>query len=404
MARRPRQRRNGEGTIITFRKKGRPVGYCAELTVGWDENGKRMKVRSRRFKEKTDAEAELIKLRKQHEQGIDLTLAPQTLRDYGGEWLDDFALHARPSSVATYRSAFTTHIAPRLGDTDVRQIRTPAVRKFVNTLTRQGLAPKTVALIRTVLHQMLEQAIEDDLLEYNPVDRAKGPEIKKGAGKAMTLDQVAALLEAARGERLALALRLLFVFGLRRGEVCALRWKDIDLERGTLTIRGTLGYVTGYGLLYRETKSDEVRIFKLPASLIAAFRWHQTHQEAERKAMAGRWRTPASADEAYVFITARSGGPLNSAQIYRDFLRAAKQIDLKGFSPHSLRHGAASYLHIKRAPVKTISTYLGHSDTRTTSDIYIDVFAEELNEAAELIEDGLEAAIERRRKTGGSSL
>ena len=50
------------------------------------------------------------------------------------------------------------------------------------------------------------------------------------------------------------------VFGLRRGEVCALRWKDIDLERGTLTIRGTLGYVTGYGLLYRETKSDDVRI------------------------------------------------------------------------------------------------------------------------------------------------
>jgi integrase len=120
--------------------------------------------------------------------------------------------------------------------------------------------------------------------------------------------------------------------------------------------------------------------------------------------MAWRWRTPASADVDYVFVTARSGGPLNSEQIYRDFQRAAKQIDLIGFSPHSLRHSAASYLHIKRAPVKTISTYLGHSDTRTTSDIYIDVFAEELNEAAELIEDGLEAAIERRRKTGGSAL
>lgn len=405
MARKPRGRRNGEGTVITFRKKGRPIGYCAELTVGWGDDGKRLKVRSRRFKERTDAEAELIKLRKQHEQGIDLTVKPQTLHDYGDEWLSDFELRARPSSVATYRSAFTNHIAPRLGDTEVRQLRTPAVRKFVNALTRQGLAPKSVALVRTVLHQILEQAVEDDLLEYNPCDRAKAPEITKSTGKAMSLDQVAALLEAAKGDRLELALRLLFVFGLRRGEVCAIRWKDVDLVGGTLTIRGTLGYVRGHGLLYRETKSDEVRIFKLPASLIAAFRWHQTRQAAERTAMVGMW--PAKSDDGerdFVFISVRSGTALDSGRIYDAFKRAATWIGLTGFSPHSLRHAAASYLHVKRAPVKTISAYLGHSDTRTTDNIYIDVFAEEINEAAEMIEEGLDAAIERRRKMGGSAL
>jgi integrase len=404
MARRPRQRRNGEGTVITFRKKGKPIGYCAELTVSWNEDGKRMKVRSRRFKERTDAEAELAKLRKQHEQGIDLTTKPQTLRDYGADWLDDFELRARKSSVVTYRLAFMKHIIPQLGDTEVRQIRTPSARKFLTTLTRRGLAPKTVTLIRSVLHQILEQAVEDDLLEYNPVDRAKGPEIKKGAGKAMTLDQVAALLEAARGERLELALRLLFVFGLRRGEVCGLRWKDIDLENGTLTITGTLGYVPGYGLMRGDPKSETgERAFKLPASLIAAFRWHQTRQAAERKAMGGRWRTPANVDEDYVFVSATTGGALDSDRIYDAFKRAAKQIGLEGFSPHSLRHSAASYLHIKRAPKKTISVYLGHSDTRITDDIYTHLFQEELNEAAELVEDGLEAAIEKRRKTGGSA-
>jgi integrase len=402
MARRSRGRRNGEGTIVTFRKKGKPIGYCAELTVGWE--GKRQKVRSRRFKERTEAEAELIKLRKQHEQGIDLTQTPQTLNDYGEEWLNDFALHARPSSVTTYRSAFSNHISPKLGDGEVRQLRTPAVRKFVNGLTRRGLAPKSVALIRTVLHQILEQAVEDDLLEYNPVDRAKGPETKKSTGKAMTLDQVAALLEAAKGDRLELALRLLFIFGLRRGEVCALRWMDIDLEHGIITIRGTLGYVTGHGLLYRQTKSDDTRLFRLSASLIAVFRWHQTRQEAERKAMEGRWITPASAEVDYVFVNVRTGGPLDSDRILDAFKRAAKRIDLEGFTPHSLRHAAASHLHIKRAPIETISAYLGHSDTRTTSDIYIDVFADELNEAAEELETALNAAIERRRKTGGSAL
>lgn len=112
MPRKPRGRKNGEGTVITFRRKGKPIGYCAELTVGWDEHGRRQKARSRRFKEKVDAEAELIKLRKQHEQGIDLTAKPQTLGDYGEEWLDAFEITARKSSAATYRSMFTTHIAP----------------------------------------------------------------------------------------------------------------------------------------------------------------------------------------------------------------------------------------------------------------------------------------------------
>jgi integrase len=400
---RRRQRRNGEGTIITFKRKGKPDTFAAELTIGW-QDGKRMKIRSKRFKSRPEAEAELVKMRKQHEQGVNLAAKPQTLGEYGADWLDDFELNARKSTVAVYRSMFNGHIVPQLGALEVRQIRTPAVRKFINGLTRQGLAPKTVALIRTVLRQILEQAVEDDILEYNPCDRAKGPKTDKSAGKAMSLGQVAALLDAARGDRLELALRLLFVFGLRRGEVCGLRWKDVDLVHGTLTIRGTLSYVPGHGLLYGETKSDEVRVFKLPASLIAAFRWHHTHQEAERKAMAERWITPASADVDYVFIGVQRGGPLSSSLIYDAFKRAAKTIGLEGFSPHSLRHAAASYMHAKKAPLKTISAYLGHSDTRTTSDIYIDVFDDELNEAAQMIEDGLEAAIEQHRKTGGSAL
>jgi integrase len=403
MVRRPRGRKNGEGTVIRFTRKGKPIGYCAELTVGWSDDGKRQKVRSRRFKEKTEAEAELVKLRKQHEQGVDLTKEPQTLREYGADWLDAFVLTGRPSTIAIYRWAFEAHIAPQLGDTEARHIRTPIVRKFINALTRQKLAPASIRVVRAVLHQILEQAVEDDLIEYNPVDRAKGPEVKKGSGKAMSLDQVAALLEAAKGDRLELALRLLFVFGLRRGEVCALRWKDVDLVAGTLTIRGTLGYVRGYGLQHGETKSDDVRIFKLPASLIAAFTWHQTRQEAERRAMGEKWKTPANEDADYVFIAVKSGGALDSGRIYTAFQRAAKLIDLTGFSPHSLRHSAATFLHRKRAPLKTISVYLGHADTRITDDVYTHLFQDELNEAADMIEEGLDAAIQQHRKTGGSA-
>jgi integrase len=90
-----------------------------------------------------------------------------------------------------------------------------------------------------------------------------------------------------------------------------------------------------------------VRIFKLPATLIAAFRWHQTRQEAERKVMEGKWKNIANEEEDYVFVAAKSGGPLDSGQIYTAFQRAAKLISLEGFSPHSLRHSAAIEKHRK---------------------------------------------------------
>lgn len=71
---------------------------------------------------------------------------------------------------------------------------------------------------------------------------------------------------------------------------------------------------------------------------------------------------------------------------------------------HDLRHSAASFLHVQRAPKKTISAFMGHASTRITDDIYIHLFHDELNEAADQIEQGLEGAFERRRKTGESGV
>jgi integrase len=283
---------------------------------------------------------------------------------------------------------------------------TPMLRKFFNALARKKLAPKSISLIRTVIRQALEQLVEDDVFEYNPCDRAKAPKGEKTtAGKAFTIDQIAALLDAARGERLDVALRICFSFGLRRGEVCGLRWKDIDLDNGLLTINGTLGYVPGSGLLWGEAKTESgQRAFKLPQSLIAALSWHKTRQEAERKTMGERWNAVANDDVDYVFIAVRSGGALNPGQLYKAFKRAAKVIELEDFRLHDLRHSAASFLHVQRAPKKTISVFMGHASTRITDDIYTHLFQDELNEAADQIEQGLEAAFERRRKTGDSGL
>lgn len=399
MARKVRQRANGEGTVITLRKNRKILGYVAEITVSW-KDGKRQKVRSPRYKERTAAEAALIQLRKQHAQGIHFSDGTEPLRTHLAEWLGGITPHRRPRTIATYQWAIDQHINPHIGDLALQQVRPQAIRKLFNLLVAKELKASSIGLVRTVLRQTFQQAVEDELIEYNPADRAKPPQVKKGqVGKALTIDQIAALLDAARGMPLEVALRLCFSFGLRRGEVCGLRWKDIDFAQGTVTIRGTLGLVKGQGLIWGETKSENgLRSFKLPASLLSLLTYLKTQHDIERAMKGSTWDAIKSDDAAYVFVSPRNGGPLNPARLYDAFKDACKIAGLESYRLHDLRHSAASYLHAQRAPKKTISTFMGHASTRITDDIYTHLFQDELNDAANQIEVGLEAALARYQK------
>jgi integrase len=276
------------------------------------------------------------------------------------------------------------------------------IQRFITSLSRERpgkrkLAPKSVILIHTVLHAALDQAVEWKLITDNPADGITLPRVERGPLKALTRPQAKAFILAARGERLELALRLLLSLGLRRGEVAGLRWCDIDFENGRLHINGTLTYIEQIGLVWDTPKNHRRRSLKLPAKLVAALRWHQTRQAAERKAMGDKWKTPASPDVDYVFVASTTGGALNSDQIYVTFKRVAKAAGLPDhFSPHSLRHSCASFLYAEGVPDKVISTHLGHSNTNITKEIYISLYQDTLDDTAERVEKLLDDDIDER--------
>ena len=194
-----------------------------------------------------------------------------------------------------------------------------------------------------------------------------------------------AFLVAARGGRFEVALRLLLSLGLRRGEVCGLRWgTDLDLKAGTLTINGTLQYIPRHGLTWGEPKTPAGRrSFKLPPALLAALTWHKQQQERERAQMGARW-----SDSGYVFCSSITGGALNSDALYVAFKCAAAIAGLPAeASPHSLRHSCASFLHAEGASVKKISGYLGHANTSITNNIYVHLFQDEIDEGVVTVEE-----------------
>lgn len=377
----------GEASIYPIKKDGKTIKWAGSLSLGFvDGKRRRKKVERATRKEVAD---EIAALKKQQAQGVDLKSKQPTVRDHCLPWLDNiFALKARPKSVETYRQMFVYHIFPAIGTMRVKDVNHRKVQALVAAMHKADYADKTIGLVRAAGRQAWAAAMKEGLTDTNPF---QGLTLPSGGGKKavfLTVEQAKAFLLAARGDRLEVALRLLLSLGMRRGEVCGLRWGvDVDLVAGTLTVNGTLQYIPGHGLEWGEPKTDAGRrSFKLPPSLLAALTWHKKQQDRERAQMGARWK-----DSGYVFCSTTTGGPLNSNNLYNSFKRAAALAGLPNeASPHSLRHSCASFLHAEGASVKKISSYLGHANTTITNNIYVHLFQDEIDEGVETVENLLQ--------------
>jgi integrase len=375
----------GEGSIYPVRdKEGNVKKWACSVSLGFID-GKRIrkKVERRTRKEVAD---EIASLKKQQAQGVNLKAKQPTVKDHYLPWLENtFALKARPKSVETYRQMFTYYILPALGTMKLKDVTHRKVQALVAQMHADGLATKTISLMRAAGRQAWKKAMQEGLCDSNPFQDLTLPAADGKKIVFLTVEQAKAFILAARGDRLEVALRLLLSLGMRRGEVCGLRWgKDVDLAAGTLTINGTLQYIQGHGLEWGEPKTDAGRrSYKLPASIVAALTWHKQRQDQERTQMGARW-----SDSGYVFCSSTTGGALNSNLLYGAFKKAAAIAGLpKEASPHSLRHSCASFLHAEGASLKKISSYLGHSNTAITSNVYVHLFQDEIDEGVVTVEE-----------------
>lgn len=379
------RRAAGEGSIYPVRDKdGRITGYGAAVSLG-HVNGKRRRKKVERKTRKEVAE-EIARLKAQKAQGMDLRTTQPTVEQYGTPWLENtFALKARPKSVETYRQSLKYHIFKALGKLRMNAVTHRRAQALITDMHRAGFADKTIGLVRAAGRQMYAAAMKEGLVDRNPFQGLTLPTGNERKAFALNLEQARAFLVAIRGMRLEVALRLMLSLGLRRGEVCGLRWgSDVDLAAGTLTVHGTLQYIQGRGLVWGDPKTKAgARSFKLPPSLVAALTWHKQQQDKERQQMGALWK-----DSGYVFVSTSNGGPLNSNNIYNAFKAAAVAAGLpKEATPHTLRHSCATFLHAEGASIKKISTYLGHSNTNITNNVYLHLFQAELDDAAATMED-----------------
>ena len=302
----------------------------------------------------------------------------RTVGELFDAWLAHVATRLEIATVISYRSV-VRQLRPLIGDRPLEEL-TPAELDGVYVrLLDAGRAASTVHRHHRALHSALRQAVRWGWLSANPADAATPPRAPRRRIRPPTAADVGRLIAAAAHSGtpdLAVALRVLVATGMRRGALCALRWRDIDTDMQALRVEGSMVHGET-GLVEQDTKTHAARRLTLDAGTVAALEQHR--MECERRAMAqGR---SLSADAFVLSDSADGLLPWRPNRLTQSFARLRAQLGLDAVRLHDLRHFQATELIAAGVDVRTVAGRLGHADPATTLRIYA-AFARPADERA----------------------
>jgi integrase len=253
------------------------------------------------------------------------------------------------------------------------------------------LAPKTVRHIAFLVQGCLQQAVDWDLIPKNPMLKVKKPKVPRRRPKVVDCRGFESLLRKTAGTRVYPLIVVAAATGMRRGELLALQWADLDWEKAVLEVSKSLEE-TKQGLRVKSTKSGETRRFHVPADVLEVLREHQTAQQSD-------WEM-YSADYANLdLVFARPDGfYYNPDKEGVRVRRAMQAAGLQGTSLHTLRHSHASELLSQGVPITAVAERLGHASPNITLSIYSHALPADNQAAAKLWNDAMADVIQESRK------
>ena len=336
-----------------------------------------------------EVEREVARLLTAGEAGF-LDAGKVTVREFLDHWLTTTAPTLRPSTVRRYRDLARLHILPGLGGLRLAKLSPADVQRLHADRLASGLSPTSVRHLHGVLHHALDDAVRWGLVARNITDAVDAPKRSTPEMTTWSTDQAARFLTTTAGDDLEAFWRLVLLCGLRRGEALGLRWSDVDLESGTLSIRRTLSRGLTSRLEAGEPKTAAgKRRISLPASAIEQLRLHRLRQLEHRLALGQAYE-----DQDLIFANAL-GLPLHPNTITRRFHSLTEQAGLPRIRFHDLRHTCATMLLSQGVHPKIVQERLGHTDIAMTLDLYSHVTADMQREASDLLDSALTAANER---------
>ena len=376
-----KRRKRGDGGI-SLRKDGRWEGRCV---VGYDDAGLPV-TKNVLAKTKSECIAKLKSLKESIQ-----TPAPDQPKSgiLLGDWLDFWyrsykKSNLRPNTQMSYERRIYQHIIPVLGKTRLDKLTTTDIQRFYAKLKREGrllrtelygegLSDQTVRGIHTTLHAALEKAVAEKLILRNPADGCHLPPAKAREMQVLTPEEIQRLLIQAKEDGCYELLLLELSTGLRRGEICALQWNDLNFRTGELRVERQVHRVRGELVVSSPKTKAANRSVILPAPVLNVLRKYKTTATS-------RWIFPSPVNE---------DSPRDPATVRKRLQTVLERSGCKKIRFHDLRHTFSTVSLEHGMDVKTLSTIIGHVSSSTTLNIYAHVTDEMRRTAAVKIDQGI---------------
>lgn len=375
-------RRYGTGTVFWHERRQKWVGQ-------WSVHDGTERRKRRTVSAATEAEC-WRKLNKARSTSAALPGADErlTVGTFLRQWLRDTVTPSvRARTADNYRSMIDTHIAPSLGGHKLSRLSVLDVERYRNAKLAEGLSPRSVSHHLATLRAALGKAEAWGMVTRNVAALVRGPSVTAADIRPLTTAQGRALLDAVAGDRWEAVYSLALLTGMRQGEILGLRWGDIDLDARRLTIRKSLVWLHGKPLLEDPKTDRSRRSLRLPLRTVAALRWRQGAQEADRAtceaARAGHWH-----DVDLVFSD-EHGDAVRRDIITREFQRHLKAASLPHQRFHDLRHATVGILLELGMTMREIADVLGHAKPSMTSDVYSHLEVDATDRAADLMDGAM---------------
>jgi integrase len=339
--------------------------------------------------------------------------ASGTVAAYVDDYIDRMASSEaiEGATVIDYR-ATARRIAKAFPDVALRDLTPEAVQRWEAGMLRGGLSAATVGKAHRLLKQIMAEAVRLDILAKNPVDPVKPPKRRRAAPNALDLDgrtAVLSALDAMVDTPTTVGARIALYTGMREGEVCGLRWADVDIQAddagrvagGTITVRQSIGARTG-GHYVKTPKTGCVRDVPMPADLaILLARWRRVQRT---EAMAAGVTFPGQ-----LYVTGRVDGSYQTPDMLsHEWHALSKAFGVRGTEGriptfHDLRHTFATCAIAEGVDVKTVSSILGHANAAMTLNVYASADPDAKRRAAVTINAAMRrrpATVEKFEQTG----
>jgi integrase len=302
-----------------------------------------------------------------------------TVEQYLERWLEHMRPLVSPKSHQRYCQMARANLIPVIGTTPIAKLSPMQISGAYATMIRNGLAPATVIHVHRLLSQALKHAVRWRILPVNPCNDVSPPRFERRELRVWDTQTMAAALDTSRGWQCHIPILLASLCGMRQGEIAALRWRHIDLDRGLIAVVEAVEQ-TSAGVRIKPPKSGKGRSVTLPTLAVTELRQWRARQ-AE-----GILRLGIRPNEDTRVVTRGDGLPMRPSAIYQSWTRFLADSGLPRIRFHDLRHSHATALLSSGIHPKVASERLGHARVGITLDVYSHVIGNMQDEAAAAID------------------